>query len=179
MSTAPKLESHAPTQPEALPEDQLEAQPYASQATGSTTQPTTQPSDPFFSPPPSPKSSSKMPATMDTTPPGGEAGGKYPKEKKDRRPYAKSNKPIFMTPPDITDEQRDSMVKQLKEARPGDVFAITWHLISGKLSGRREMKKTFEENKKEYYFMMVDLNAGTIKNVNIRGLREVEWLRFE
>ena len=175
MSTAPNLESLAPAQPEALPEDQLEAQPPALQAT----QPATQPSDPFFSPPPSPKSTNKMPATMDTTPPGGEAGGKYPKEKKDRRPYAKSNKPIFMKPPDITDEQNESMVKQLKEARPGDVFAITWHLISGKLSGRREMKKTFENNQKEHYFMMVDLNAGTIKNVSIEGLREVEWLRFE
>lgn len=179
MSTAPKPESIAPVQPEARREDQLDAHPSASQATEPTTQPTTQPSDPFFSPQPSPKSSNKMPATMETTPPGGEAGGKYPKEKKDRRPYAKSNKPIFMIPPDITEEQNESMAKQIKEARTGDVFAITWHKISGELSGRREMKKTIGLNWDEYYFKLVDLNDGKPKNVNMKGLREVEWLRFE
>ena len=182
MSTASKLEILAPAQPEARPGDQPEAKPSASQATGPTeptAQPTTQPSDPFFSPPPSPKSSSKMPDTMDTTPPGGEAGGKYPKQKKDRRPYAKSNKPVFMIPPDIAEEQNESMVKQIKEARTGDVFAITWHKISGELSGRREMKKTFDLNWDEHYFKLVDLNDGKLKNVNIAGLREVEWLRFE
>ena len=120
-----------------------------------------------------------MPATMDTTPPGGEAGGKYPKEKKDRRPYAKSNKPIFMIPPDITEEQNKSMVKQIKEARTGDVFAITWHKISGELSGRREMKKTIGLNWDDHYFKLVDLNDGKPKNVNMKGMREVEWLRFE